>query len=105
MLASQVLHRLAHSLGVWVAQGVDGGRAVAHGDGDGALLAGDRQVHRVRRSTLPDLELPLRPEPLLLERDEQPVGPRRVQVVDLLGGGEAIPRGLDLVYALMMIMP
>jgi hypothetical protein len=61
-------------------------RAIGDGDGDGALLAGDRQVQRVRRIALPYLILPLWPEPLLLERDEQPVRAGGVQVVDLLGG-------------------
>jgi hypothetical protein len=95
LFSTQLLYCPAHGLPIWVAQGVGGSGTVSHGNSDGALLAGNRQVHRVRNAALPDLELSLWPEAFILQRDEQAVSAGSIQVVDLLGGGESVPGALN----------
>jgi hypothetical protein len=71
------------------------GGTITHGDSDNTLLTGDRQVHHVRGAAFPDLKLPLRPEALVFEGDKEAVSAGSIEIVDLLGSGEPVPRGLD----------
>ena len=95
LFAAQRLHSPAHGLQVRVPEGTGRGGSISHGNSNGAPLTLNRQIHRVRHAAFPDLKLPLRPEPLVLQRDEQAVSAGGIEIVDLLGGGESVPGAFD----------